>query len=393
MSEQEQLTLWIKTVSDFMPHLSKPQAVVLALWSFGMVIVRSCGLTTVSNFLADLLKVKEHAIRERLRDLYREAAAKKGNKRRELEAESCFAPLLRWILSWWSGESKRLALVLDATTLADRFVVLAISVVYRGCAIPVAWKVIPAGAKGSWRPHWQNLLRSLADVLPADWFVLVLTDRGLYARWLFRDIRSLGWHPFLRINAQGLFRPQGERYRVLKSFVPQPGTYWCGQGTCFKTKPLDCTLLACWSEGYDEPWLIVTDLTPNQADAAWYGLRPWIEGGFKDLKRGGWQWQQTRITDPGRVERFWVAIAIATLWAVSVGGEAEATQPVSGLEHLPEAHIARRRATRRSRPRLLSCFRRGINVIVAALIAGRPLPLGRFYPQPWPTSSLSPAGP
>ena len=358
-----------------------------------MVIVRSCGLTTVSNFLADLLKVKEHAIRERLRDLYREAAAKKGNKRRELEAESCFAPLLRWILSWWSGESKRLALVLDATTLADRFVVLAISVVYRGCAIPVAWKVIPAGAKGSWRPHWQNLLRSLADVLPADWFVLVLTDRGLYARWLFRDIRSLGWHPFLRINAQGLFRPQGERYRVLKSFVPQPGTYWCGQGTCFKTRPLDCTLLACWSEGYDEPWLIVTDLTPNQADAAWYGLRPWIEGGFKDLKRGGWQWQQTRITDPGRVERFWVAIAIATLWAVSVGGEAEATQPVSGLEHLPEAHIARRRATRRSRPRLLSCFRRGINVIVAALIAGRPLPLGRFYPQPWPTSSLSPAGP
>lgn len=393
MSEQEQLTLWIKTVSDFMPHLSKPQAVVLALWSFGMVIVRSCGLTTVSNFLADLLKVKEHAIRERLRDLYREAAAKKGNKRRELEAESCFAPLLRWILSWWSGESKRLALVLDATTLADRFVVLAISVVYRGCAIPVAWKVIPAGAKGSWRPHWQNLLRPLADVLPADWFVLVLTDRGLYARWLFRDIRSLGWHPFLRINAQGLFRPQGERYRVLKSFVPQPGTYWCGQGTCFKTRPLDCTLLACWSEGYDEPWLIVTDLTPNQADAAWYGLRPWIEGGFKDLKRGGWQWQQTRITDPGRVERFWVAIAIATLWAVSVGGEAEATQPVSGLEHLPEAHIARRRATRRSRPRLLSCFRRGINVIVAALIAGRPLPLGRFYPQPWPTSSLSPAGP
>ncbi|RLC70226.1 MAG: endonuclease, partial [Chloroflexi bacterium] len=49
MSEQEQLTRWIKTVSDFMSHLSKPQAVVLALWSFGMVIVRSCGLTTVSN--------------------------------------------------------------------------------------------------------------------------------------------------------------------------------------------------------------------------------------------------------------------------------------------------------------------------------------------------------
>lgn len=391
MPKQEQLTQWIETVSHFMPHLSKPQAVVLALWSFGMVIVRSCGLTTVYNFLAHLLKVKEHAIRERLRDLYREAAAKKGNKRRELEPESCFAPLLRWILSWWSKECKRLALVLDATTLADRFVVLAISVVYRGSAIPVAWKVLPAGEKGRWRPHWQKLLKTLATALPADWFVLVLADRGLYARWLFQDIQKLGWHPFLRINAQGFFQPREEKYRALKSFAPRPGTHWCGQGTCFKVKPLNCTLLAWWSEGYDEPWLIVTDLAPNQADAAWYGLRSWIEGGFKDLKRGGWQWQQTRITDPKRVERFWVAIAVATLWVMSVGGESEMTQPVSGLEDLPETHIARR-TTKRSRPRLLSCFRRGINIIVAVLIASHPLPLGRFYPQPWPTFSPSPAG-
>jgi len=374
-----------------MPHLSKPQAVVLALWSFGMVIVRSCGLTTVSHFLANWLQANEHAIRERLRDLYREAAAKKGAQRRELEPESCFAPLLGWVLSWWSGESRRLALVLDATTLANRLVVLVISVVYRGCAIPVAWKVIPAEEKGRWRPHWLRLLNTLANGVPTDWFVIVLADRGLYARWLYQALRDLGWHPFLRINAQGLFRPRGERYRPLKSFVPQAGTSWCGVGTCFSTHPLECTLLAVWSEGYDEPWLIVTDLTPPQADAAWYGLRPWIEGGFKDVKRGGWQWQQTRITDSQRVERFWVAIAVATLWVVSVGGEAEATQPVSGLEHLPETHIARQRATRRSRPRLLSCFRRGINLIVATVIAAGPLPLGRFYPHPWPASS--PRGP
>lgn len=384
---RERLSEWVETVPSFMPHLSKPQAVGLALWSFGMVIVRSCGLTTVSSFLATLLESKEDAMRERLRDLYREAEAKKGDKRRELEAESCFAPLLRWILSWWAGESKRLALVLDATALGNRFVVLAVSVVYRSCAIPVAWKVLPAGEKNRWRPHWQKLLQTLAAAVPADWFVLVLADRGLYARWLFHCIQKQGWHPFLRINAQGFFRPEGEKYRLLTSFAPQPGTYWCGRGSCFKSKPLACVLLACWSETYNEQWLIVTDLLPGQADVAWYGLRPWIEGGFKDFKRGGWQWQQTRITDPRRVERFWLAIALATLWVVSVGGEAEASQPVSGLEHLPETHIARRRATKRSRPRLLSCFRRGTNIIVAALIAGRPLPRGRFHPLPWPSSS------
>src|SRR3989442_10917239 len=39
---------------------------------------------------------------------------------------------------------------------------------------------------------------------------LVLADRGLYARWLFRRITRLGWHPFLRINTGGTFRPKGQ---------------------------------------------------------------------------------------------------------------------------------------------------------------------------------------
>jgi len=384
---------WVAIVSEQMPHLSKPQAVVLALWSFGMVMVRSCGLTTVSSFLAELLGSKKAAVRERLRDLYREAEAKKGQKRVELEVERCFAPLLGWVLSWWVGDPHRLALALDATPLADRFVVLTISVLYRGCALPVAWKVLPAGRPGSWRPHWQRLLHVVAQAVPNGWWVLVLADRGLYAPWLFQDIRQRKWHPFLRINAQGFFRPQGERYRTLPSLVPRPGSYWCGPGTCFKGNPLACVLWAWWGETGQEPWLIVTDLPPHQADAAWYGLRPWIECGFKDIKRGGWQWQQTRMTDPRRVERFWLAIAVATLWVVSVGGEAEVTQPISGLEHLPQTHVARRQTRRRSRPRWLSCFRRGINIIVAALIAGRSLPVGRFYPYPWPAFASSGTGP
>jgi hypothetical protein len=34
-----------------MPHLSKSQAAVLALWSVGRVLARSCTLTAVSLFL------------------------------------------------------------------------------------------------------------------------------------------------------------------------------------------------------------------------------------------------------------------------------------------------------------------------------------------------------
>jgi hypothetical protein len=276
---------------------------------------------------------------------------------------------------------------------AKRFTVLCISVVYRGCAIPVAWKVVGAEEKGSWQPHWTARLRHLRDTVPGEWTVIVMSDRGLYAPWLSQHIVSLGWHPFMRINKQGNFRPLAEaKCRGLSTAAPTVGRAWCGEVECFsETKSrLRCSLLASFDAGYEEVWLVVTDLAPEQATVVWYGMRSWIEGGFKDTKRGGWHWHQTKMTDPGRAERLWLAIAVATLWAVSVGGEADANLPVSSLEALPERHVARRKANGRSRPRMISCFARGLLTIVAALIRGDGLVLGRFVPEPWPSSPPRP---
>ena len=67
-----------------------------------------------------------------------------------------------------------------------------------------------------------------------------------------------------------------------------------GNVTCFRSNPLDCTLLARWDEGYQDPWLIVTDLEPKQSNALWYGCRSWIESSYRDVKSDGWQWHKTR---------------------------------------------------------------------------------------------------
>jgi DDE family transposase len=393
MSHSEPLSQWIETVSTAFPTLSRPQAKVLAFWSYGMVLAKACGITLVCAALALQLGCSEASLVQRLREWCYGAQDKKGNKRQELDVSTCFGPLLRWILCWWPADEPRLALALDATTLKKRFTVLAISVVYRGCAIPVAWKIVSAEAKGSWQPHWLSLLQSLEDSVPEHWMVIVMSDRGLYAPWLYAKIVSLGWHPFLRINKQGHFRPVEEgTFRSLATAAPTVGSAWCGQVDCFSGEKcrLRCTLLARWDEGYEEVWLIVTDLLPEQATAVWYGMRSWIEGGFKDTKRGGWQWHQTKMTDPERAERLWLAIAVATLWVVSVGGEADANLPVSSLEALPETHIARRKASGRSRPRMLSCFARGMVTIIGALIRGDGLVLGRFVPEPWPSMTPVP---
>lgn len=377
---------WTATVQEALPHLSKPQAAVLALFSLGMVVARSCAVTAVAAVLAIALDRLVNTVRQQLREFCWEAEAKAGEKRQEIVVESCFVPLLRWILSRWHGT--QLALALDATTLGDRFVVLAISVVYRGCAIPVAWTILAAGKKHAWRREWLRMLRLLHPAVPPTWTVLVLADRGLYARWLFRRIVRVGWHPFLRINKGGTFRPADRAHFVsLNSFVPQTGTSWCGTGIAFKTPEcrLACTLLARWEEGHKDPWLILTDLPPHACDPCWYGLRMWIERGFKLTKRGGWQWQATRMTEPERAARLWLVVAVATLWLVSVGGEAEANEPESAVDPLA-ALPAQTRQRRATRLRSVAIFHQGLIRLVLAMIEHAPLPFGLFIPEPWPTA-------
>ncbi len=383
------LSQWRETVSMAFPSLSRPQATVLALWSYGMVVAKSCGITTVCAALALQLGCSEGSLTQRLREWCYDAKDKKGCKRQSLDVTMCFAPLLAWVLSLWPADDRHLALAIDASTLSQRFTVLCVSVVYRGCAIPVAWKIVAAEAKGTWQPHWKGLLTQVQAGVPASWAVIVLSDRGLYAPWLYRHIVSLGWHPFMRINQQGNFRPLTEtRFRGLSTAVAEVNGAWSGEVECFSEPKsrLRCTLLARWDEGYKEVWLVVTDLAPEEATVVWYGMRSWIEGGFKDTKRGGWQWHQTKMVDPARAERLWFAMAVATLWVLSVGGEVDATLPVSGLEALPATHIACRTATKRSRPRMLSCFARGMLIIVGSLIRGEGLVMGRFVPEPWPSS-------
>ena len=149
---------------------------------------------------------------------------------------------------WPATPAPRWRSPLDATTLGSRFVVLAISVVYRGCAIPVAWAVLPAGDKGAWRPEWLRLLGLLAPAIPPAWTVIVLADRGLYARWLFQAIVAHGWHPFLRVNLGGTFRPAGPGALLPAAPVRADGRASAGRGGARPSRPTGWTA-PCWPTG------------------------------------------------------------------------------------------------------------------------------------------------
>lgn len=336
-----------------------------------MVMTRSSSLTQVSKFIALVNDEKFNTVRQRLKEWYQEAKAKKGKKRRSFEVSSCFAPLLTWIIQLLPKNLEQLALALDATSISNRFTVLSINVLLAGCGIPVAWFIVKATEAGSWKGHWQKLIEHLVDVIPKNWNVVVCADRGLYADWLYQQIVSCGWHPFLRINHQGTYRvPSQATWQPLAEVVSVKGLSWSSRVVCFKTNPIECTLLARWDEPYQDPWLILTDLEPSQADVAWYGLRPSTECVYRDLKSDGWQWHNTRLLAPQRAERLWLAIAVSTMWMVILGGEAENQSPRPRLEQLPDQHIVFSKRLNPKPLRQISCFLLGFMTLIANLLKG-----------------------
>src|SRR5947209_17843872 len=103
--------------------------------------------------------------------------------------------------------------------------------------------------------------------------------------------------------------------------------------------------------GYESAWVILTDLEPEQARVSWYGLRTWIEGGFKDFKRGLWGWHHSKMERASSVERLWLAMALAQLWCVSLGCQAEVRQEERGQQHEPGASLPGRQFARQTRKR------------------------------------------
>lgn len=55
MAHPEEVAQWTATVAKGLPQLSPAHARVLALWSYGMVMTRSCACHTVALFLGLLL--------------------------------------------------------------------------------------------------------------------------------------------------------------------------------------------------------------------------------------------------------------------------------------------------------------------------------------------------
>jgi hypothetical protein len=350
-----------------LPSLSASEARASAEWLVGIIVLCQCGLTAISTTIALLTGQAPNTVRQRLRELYQPSTQKRGRKRRVLRVSRCFKDILRWIVRLWSG--KHICIALDAVFSKDDLVVLCYSVLYRGCAIPFSWKVLCANRKGAHLPAILLMLRRFKGIIPPSMTVLFLSDRGLWSPELFHAVRHLGWHPMMRVQSGAYFRPkctskrhEQAAWQKLTTLIAEGDTALALRGELFRKHRLSVTVLACWEKGHKEPWFIASDLPPRQCSAPWYGLRMWIEQGFKTVKSAGCDWEHSRITQADRAERIWLVYALSSLWFHAIATTIEVKPQEIASVFPAEMHVALKALAKKQqqhRPRSVRLYQLG----------------------------------
>ena len=192
-----------RCIAKRLPHLRPGQVKGLALWVGATILARSGCQNAVLGVL-QTLGFGWHTTRQYLREWLRDGADRAAPCGVQLDVQACFAPLLRWVLAWWQGTE--LTLAVDPTAKGGELVALVISVVYRGLAIPVAWRIKTGGQPGPWMPDLCALPGLLGPTVPSDMTVRVLCDRGLQSPDLWAAIRRQGWHPYMRYDRHMTFQ-------------------------------------------------------------------------------------------------------------------------------------------------------------------------------------------
>ena len=230
-----------------------------------------------------------------------------------------YGPLIQGALSEW-GEHI-LYLALDTSRLFEEYCLIRISVIFRGRAVPLIWKVIEHKSNTVAYEVYKELLDAAAKLLPAGVPIVFLADRGFADTNLMRHVRELGWHFRIRIKCNFLVYQNGE-FRSVDEFPLHPGEAVFLNHvhlTWGKYGPVHLAL--GYSPDGKERWCVASDEPVGIETFCEYGLRTDIEENFLDDKSNGFQLESSKIRSAEGLERLCMVIAVATLYLVSQGVE------------------------------------------------------------------------
>jgi Transposase DDE domain len=218
-----------------------------------------------------------------------------------------------------------LVLVMDGRGVGRGCTALMIHVIYKGRALPLAWRVRQA-PKGHFPEELHSALVALiSERIPAGTQVVLLGDGECDGTRLQQTLQDAGWAYACRTATSTVASWEGETFRL------------GALGACLKPgrlielKEVHVTreaygpilVLCCWAKGYQEPLYLVSNMTTAEEACRLYEKRFRIETFFSDQKSRGFHIHKSHISDVQRLSRLLIAACLASIWIVYLGAVCE----------------------------------------------------------------------
>lgn len=241
------------------------------------------------------------------------------NKR--IQVNSLYAPLIHQAIAEW--DAGPLYLALDTSMLWNQYCLIRISIVYRGRAVPLVWKVIEHASSSVDFQTYRPLLDQAWEILRecGCYEIVMLADRG-FADTEFMGYLSqeLGWHWRIRIKKSFKVRRRGHRTCNIRTIFPPAGEAHFLTHIQITDKRFGPVSLAIANHlSTSEQWIVVSDEPTWLETFDEYGLRFDLEENFLDDKSNGFQLESSQIRSAQALERLCLVLALATLYLVSQG--------------------------------------------------------------------------
>jgi hypothetical protein len=278
--------------------------------------------------------------------------------------EMYFLPYAEILLTHLALET--LVLVMDGSVVGRGCAALMIHVIYKGRALPLAWRV-RQGPKG----HFPEALHIavvelMREVIPEGATVVFLGDGEFDGTALQATLNEAGWFYACRTAQSTVATWAGAPFRLdALGACLKPGRLIELKEVHFTRDAYGpVMLLCCWAKGYQKPLYLVSNMATAEEACRLYQKRFRIETFFSDQKGRGFHIHQSHISDPQRLSRLLIAACLAYIWMVYVGS-------------LCEKDGWRERIHRRKRCDL-SLFQLGLRLLEHFLNEELPIPV-QFY--------------
>lgn len=233
--------------------------------------------------------------------------------------EMYFLPYAEILLAHLALET--LVLVMDGSVVGRGCAALMIHVIYKGRALPLAWRV-RQGPKGHFPEELHIALVDLMRAcLPEGTQVVFLGDGEFDGTTLQETLNEAGWFYACRTAQSTVATWEGETFRLdTLGACSKPGTLIALREVKVTRDAYGPVMvLSCWAKGYHEPLYMVSNMDTAEEACRYYQKRFRIETFFSDQKSRGFHLHKSHIADPQRLARLLIAACLAYIWIVYLG--------------------------------------------------------------------------